>query len=664
VEPRGIGLSGVDPGIIRELSGIYKPFIKAFKELISNAYDADAKRIAVNIRDDFSTIEVDDDGNGMTPYDFHEGFARLGGSTAWLRDGKSPGGRSRIGYKGIGFLATARYCRELRVESHAIRPFIGSRSIEGRGRKVIPLREIVGDLVPVDLVKDKIAITRMVARSNTGESRALSPKDFQVDGRGNVRIRSARALKARAYTINYKIDCRHLLLEASLDFDYILGLEHRGDLRVLADFCTVSYKPAAQGARSHTRVTLCDLKDFVVRELSAPRTKGKARNIIFKSGKEQFLWRLARTSPIRDDLSEEFSGESVCRFRELQEAADLPMLVVKWRSEEPITLLRPLYLATGQAIPFEETVVPVEIDENGLRVSGYLLARSEIIYPAELRGISIRVRNVAIGDASFLGWEHILSGPRKAAMSQITGELLVLDGLDAADAINPGRESFYEENHHYRVLKRALFGSEESIGGLVNKAIKAVLDRSRVRSQVNDKIVEARRRRKVLVDISSAVNYYARVEDPSARGLLNFFDTPIRADGLASSRDVPTRPQYKLAGFELENRVGLKAEVEIDYQRRKVRVDFDQDTWNTTIYLHGHYYEVLLKQGRPDHPICEFDNEGRRIFVNWGHPVKLHMDDTGFLKSAILLRLAYHAAPRDADAMMNLALNMLSFRAE
>ena len=146
--------------------------------------------------------------------------------------------------------------------------------------------------------------------------------------------------------------------------------------------------------------------------------------------------------------------------------------------------------------------------------------------------------------------------------------------------------------------------------------------------------------------------------------MLNFFDTPIRPDGLASSRDVPTRPQHKLAGFELENRVGLKTEVEIDYQRRKVRVDFDQDTWNTTIYLNGHYYEVLLKQGRPDHPICEFDNEGRRIFVNWGHPVKLHMDDTGFLKSAILLRLAYHAAPRDADAMMNLALNMLSFRAE
>src|SRR5580698_3632825 len=104
-------LSGIDPGIIRELSGIYKPFIKAFKELISNAYDADAKRITVKLDDDFSRLTVSDDGIGMTPFDFHQDFARLGGSTAWQHGGKSPGGRSRIGYKGIGFLAVARYCK-------------------------------------------------------------------------------------------------------------------------------------------------------------------------------------------------------------------------------------------------------------------------------------------------------------------------------------------------------------------------------------------------------------------------------------------------------------------------------------------------------------------------------------------------------------------------
>src|SRR5207253_5195945 len=145
-------LSGVDPGIIRELSGIYKPFVKAFKELLSNSFDADAKAIAVYVKDDLTAIEVIDDGNGMTPYEFRDSFARLGGSTAWLRGGKSPGGRPRIGYKGIGFLAVARYCSALHVETHSHRPYRGARQLPRRNRKNIPIQEIVGDLVPSSLL--------------------------------------------------------------------------------------------------------------------------------------------------------------------------------------------------------------------------------------------------------------------------------------------------------------------------------------------------------------------------------------------------------------------------------------------------------------------------------------------------------------------------------
>src|SRR4051812_3163106 len=130
-------LSGVDPGIIRELSGIYKPFVKAFKELISNAYDADAKKMEVILYSDFSALDVLDDGVGMTPYEFHQDFARLGGSTAWLRGGKSPGGRPRIGYKGIGFLAVARYCSGLHVETYAKRPYRTTQVVQRRNRKTL-----------------------------------------------------------------------------------------------------------------------------------------------------------------------------------------------------------------------------------------------------------------------------------------------------------------------------------------------------------------------------------------------------------------------------------------------------------------------------------------------------------------------------------------------
>jgi len=658
-------LSGVDPGIIRELSGIYKPFVKAFKELISNAYDADAKTITVSVHDDFSTIEVLDDGLGMTPYAFHESFARLGGSTAWLHGGKSPGGRARIGYKGIGFLAVARYCGALHVETRSLKPFRGMRLIQRRNRLTIPIEEVAGSLLPADLIQGNVSVRRAVAVSGKTAITliTLTPSsDYTVSADG-IRLTSARARHVQLLEVHYEVDCRGVTLEAQMDFDYLLSLEKQADLRLLDDFCTVTFRATDATQPAYTRVQLRDLKAFVVRDLSAPRVKGKARNIVFKSGKEQFFWRLARATPIRDDVDEEISAKPIRRLRQLQADSDLPALSVKWRSEPATPLARPVYLPDD--LGPNQTIVPVEIDEGGLHVVGYLLPRREVIYPAELRGLSIRVRNVTIGDASFLGWEHILSGPRKAALSQISGELLVLKGLEAADAINPGRESFYEENVHYRILRRVLFGSEETIGGLVGTAVRDILDRIHVRSQVGAKLMEAKSRRRTLTDLSSAVNFYSRDRGRGADALKAFFSTRTVTNGLASAREVPLRPGHTIAGFQVATKKGVaNGDAEIDFVNRKVWFDFEHDAWSTTVYLNGEYYEVSLRQGKPDQPICEFDNAGKRIYVNWGHPVKLHMDDATFLKSAILLRLAHYAAPKDANTMMTLALNMIAFRAE
>src|SRR5207253_8014085 len=117
----GMRLGGIDPSILRELSGVYKPFVKAFKELVSNAFDADADVVRVVFADDFSSVTVTDDGQGMTPFEFRNDFARIGGgSRRWAGD-RTRKGRLRIGSKGIGFLALARYCDHLVVESGADR---------------------------------------------------------------------------------------------------------------------------------------------------------------------------------------------------------------------------------------------------------------------------------------------------------------------------------------------------------------------------------------------------------------------------------------------------------------------------------------------------------------------------------------------------------------
>jgi hypothetical protein len=656
-------LSGIDPGIIRELSGIYKPFIKAFKELVSNAYDADAKQVTVKLSDDWKRLSVIDDGIGMTPFDFHKDFARIGGSTAWQHDGKSPGGRARIGYKGIGFLAVARYCKALSVNTHARRSFRGRFSLPVGRHRLLHFDEMLGNVIPYGLIKDRIQIKAVTIRPARGPDRKLTPKKQYAVTPGQLWLDKWSKTNA-AFDVDYEIDCRHLQLTATLDFEYLLGLERKADLRVLDDFCTITAKKVAESNPSFTHVELIDLKDFVIRDLAAPAAKGKARNIGFRSGKEQFLWKLARASPIRDEIPPNVGNKVVADYAKAQTNTDLPDVIVRWRKEDPIPLRRAVYLAAGRPTPLSETVFPVDINEGGLRVTGYLLARSEVIYPAELRGIAVRVRNVAIGDPSYLGWEHIMSGPRKAAMSQISGELSVRQGLDAADAINPGRESFYEESRHYQILKRTLFGSDETVGGLVGKAIRSILDRIQVRSQVTDRLAEARQRRKSLTDIASAVSFYGRGEPATAAALTEFFQKSVAADGLASAKDVTTRPGRSLAGFDIEEDKGLTDEFQIDFARKKVRFDFSHEAWSTSVYLHGHYYDVQLKQGKPEHPICEFDNEQRRIYVNWGHPVKQQMNDAAFIKSAILLRLALHAAPGDANKMMDLALNMMAFRAE
>ncbi len=664
-------LSGVDPGIIRELSGIYKPFIKAFKELISNAYDADAEAITVKVAEDHSSIEVHDDGIGMTPFHFESDFARLGGSTAWLQDGKSPGGRARIGYKGIGFLAVARYCSQLQVTSYASRSYQGTKAVLRRGRKAIALQDIVGDVVPLDYLQGRMKSFKIEAVEGHKTIQLKKSKDYVLDAE-EVRLASTRS-HARELQVSYEVDCSHLIFDAVLDFDYLLGLEHQEDLRDLDDFCKVNVRqvtsrdrPVGGTLEPFTVVRLRGLKDFVVRELSAPPVKGKQKSVVFRSGRDQFLWRLARSSPIRDKAPAEMKADPIRAVAKRLDKADLPKVRVKWGKEDVAPLEREVYLGNDGGIALSDTVFPVDINEGGLRVTGYVLARSEVIYPAELRGLSVRVRHVAIGDASFLGWEHILSGPRKAALSQITGELLVLDGLEAADAINPGRESFYEENQHYRVLKRVLFGTGDVIGGVIGRAIATILDRIRVRSQVTDRITDAKQRRQALADIASAVSHYAQADTTTARGLSSFFDSKKhKANGLSLARDVPLRPGTKLAGFEVATAANLAGEgFVIDYSQHKVRFDFDHDLWSTSIFLQGHFYDVCLKMGRPHDPICEFDNDSRKIFVNWGHPAKAHMNDVAFLKSAILLRLAYHASPASAEHMMDLALSMLAFRAD
>ncbi|TGG92821.1 DNA mismatch repair protein [Natronospirillum operosum] len=96
---------------------LYRNFITVLGEAISNAWDADAKNVWININRESSTFSIRDDGVGMDSDDFQNKFLKIGYSKR--KDGgmKSASGRPFIGAKGIGKLALLSCAERISVFS-------------------------------------------------------------------------------------------------------------------------------------------------------------------------------------------------------------------------------------------------------------------------------------------------------------------------------------------------------------------------------------------------------------------------------------------------------------------------------------------------------------------------------------------------------------------
>lgn len=108
----------VDKRIVPLLSkATYENFPRALRELISNAYDADATRVTIKIGQEAKSIILEDNGNGMTPEQF-DFYLRIAGRQRGKRE--SPKfKRKRIGQFGVGFLAVFPFTQNLEIISSA-----------------------------------------------------------------------------------------------------------------------------------------------------------------------------------------------------------------------------------------------------------------------------------------------------------------------------------------------------------------------------------------------------------------------------------------------------------------------------------------------------------------------------------------------------------------
>jgi hypothetical protein len=659
-------VGGVDPAVIRELSGIYKPFVKASKEFVSNAYDADADFVHIKLTEDFTEMEIIDDGLGMTPFEFHDDFTKVGGSYKRLQGGWTEKGRPKIGSKGIGFLAVARYCSGIEIVSTTTRSYDGTVQCHPNGKK-IDLSSYLQVPIARDLLINRISISSIKLISNK-RSKKLSKKDYYADSDGIINLKEpfSRSMWS-AVEVKYSIDCQGLEFRAVIDFDYLLSLENKKDLEEITDFCTIEvYAPPDNDPRikqHYTKIKLVKLKDFVIRDLATPHKIGYVRNVESRSGVERFLWHLQRCIPAKYDLPapiREKYGEDNLESLDIKY---IDRLVFSRPSYQDVELKRPLWgRELDPVLPIDDDIsVEINIESDGLIARGYLLGHTEVIHPAEYRGIAVRVRNVQIGSPHFFGIEHIVTGPAKTTLSQITGEINVLKGMDAIDALNPGRESFYEENLHFKLLRKYIVGESEVVGGLLGRVIGGILTRSQVINAVDSQIARANQRRNALINLSLAINHYATggKDGDSLRKL--FGATSISANGLAERPNYGIYPESRICGFRVKNKQNIEDDHFTDFAGQTVYLNPNHDRWSWRIFVLGEFYEVIPKNGAEFDPLCQIDTADKKIYINWGHPIRQQMGDAAFLKTSVAWTVAYHASQGQVETMMDLALRLFTF---
>lgn len=125
---------------------LYRNFVTVLGEAISNAWDAEATKVWIDIDRENNKFMISDDGVGMTPDDFEKRFLKIGYSKRKEIGEKSEKGRPFIGAKGIGKLALLSCADRISVFTHTRNtPYTGGVIVNSELDKAIK-----DDLIPDD----------------------------------------------------------------------------------------------------------------------------------------------------------------------------------------------------------------------------------------------------------------------------------------------------------------------------------------------------------------------------------------------------------------------------------------------------------------------------------------------------------------------------------
>jgi hypothetical protein len=480
--------------------GLYRSPASALRELVSNAWDANAETVEINTNYPlFLRMSITDNGDGFSRDSFHRLMSgNIGNSEKRPKHVELEHGRPLIGRLGIGILGIAQICGSFTIMSK-MKDGSGFRA---RVRLFSFLKEQIDRDAPQVVTKEDAYVE------------AVQVGEFDFD--------DAFDLKKAPFGTSIVTEDIHpsfvRAFQQSVDAEYFRKPP-------------LSWKTAIEKIVSKQQ-SLQELGDYW-----------------------RLLWELSAACPI-PYISSNALPEGLVRTEQRRLQSYKFKVTV-----DNIELRKPVFLHDN---PGGYTTRKIEeqnlrVYARDLRFHGYIAVQESLqLRPDELRGIMIRINNVAIGyyDQTFLDY-RLNEGPRSR---WVTGEIYVDKGLE--DALNIDRDSFNRFDPQFKALQKYVHDLlQQSIFPEVYKK----LDR---RSSKKRALVRAKRASHIRETLESLPDVKVKVE--KARGKTDHPKVSRRGNSitltLADDSQITTRRLHQqlaaavLAIFEVANTGGSAEE--------------------------------------------------------------------------------------------------------
>lgn len=474
--------------IARVTDGIYRQPGSALRELISNAYDADASEVIIKTDvPRFKSMSIEDNGRGMSPEALTYVLHHIGGSSKRNQTGSelgvtnnknydlSPNGRKLIGKIGIGLFSVAQLTQSFEI-------FTKQKGDNFRTVATVILNQYSDVKESVD------------NEYETGKVNIWTESANDIDAHGTtivlnkIRVQTKETLSSKQVwdaIVASKEEEEQNGATPIAPPKYHIGKINENDIyeNVITNGNNNSLPWSekdspreafeklvkcvwAEEKTSNPKPKIADLFDFYLKmiwdiSLSIPAEYINESIFDIKYNYQFYPYLIANSPKGQATPLEMNAGETFRDFLDLPEKKvnDFKVVIDNLELSRPImfenlpvslhSIKKPMVFVGQFSEEFKGK--SSELTGGALKFSAYLIWNSKIA-PTEHQGVMIRINNASgtIFDESFLKYQ-VQELQRKR---QVTCEIFVEEGLDGA--LNIDRESFNFSHPHVVILTRWL----------------------------------------------------------------------------------------------------------------------------------------------------------------------------------------------------------------